>query len=235
MKAIVVDDERLARNELRRLLQAHPEVRVIGEASNGEAGLELINRTRPDLVFLDIQMPAMDGFEMLARLDECPIVIFTTAYDEHAIQAFDVNALDYLMKPIEPERLAIAVSRALDRAPERTLGDKLGLDQQVFVKDGSNCWFVRLREVRLFESEGNYTRLHFGDKRPLALRSLSYLEERLDPVHFFRANRRQIVGLRWVESVRSNARGALDMFLRGGQSVVMSRRQARRFQAEKKL
>lgn len=235
MRVIVVDDERLARNELKRLLKAHPRIQVVGEASNGEDALALIGKTRPDLVFLDIQMPAMNGFEMLSRLDDCPSVVFTTAYDEHAIRAFDVNALDYLMKPIEPERLATAISRAAPRMSHSAGSGKLGLDHQVFVRDGPNCWFVRLREVCLFESEGNYTRLHFGGREPLALRSLAYLEERLDPACFFRANRRQIVSLGWVESVRPNARGSLDMLLRGGRRVVMSRRQARRFQEEKKL
>jgi two-component system LytT family response regulator len=222
MTALIVDDERLARVELRRLLKAHPEVEIAGEARNGEEALTLIAELSPDLLFLDIQMPGMTGFELLERIeDDVPQVIFTTAYDEHAIQAFEVNALDYLLKPIAPERLAAALRRvAPRRAPQRLA--------RVFVREGDRCWIVRLPDIFLMESEGNYTRLHFGTERPLIRRSLNALEQQLDPALFFRASRKQILNLTWIEKTDITVSGGLIATLRGGQTVEMSRRQSDR-------
>lgn len=225
MKAVIIDDERLARVELRRLLTQHPEVRVMGEARGGEEALGLIADLAPDLIFLDIQMPVMTGFQLLERLDDVPQVIFTTGYDHYAIQAFEVNALDYLMKPIVPARLAAALARV--RSPQEKSQPRSRLEQ-VFVRDGEKCWIVRLADVFLMESEGNYTRLCFGNDRPLIHRSLSALEERLDPSVFFRANRKQIVNLKWVEATAAGIAGALTVTLRGGQEVEISRRAAAR-------
>ena len=160
-----------------------------------------------------------------------PVVIFTTAYDEYALRAFEVNALDYLMKPIEPARLAAALARAAEPAlpePEAPV-ERLTASDQVFVKDGDRYWFVQLDEVRLFESEGNYTRLFFGHERPLVYRSLSYLEERLDPKMFFRASRKHIINLRWVRKLDAWFNGGLIVELEGGLQAEMSRRQAQRF------
>ena len=221
MKAVIIDDERLARVELRRLLAAHPEVQVAGEARGAEEALALIAGVSPDLIFLDIQMPGMTGFQLLERLEDVPQVIFTTGYDEYAIQAFEVNALDYLMKPIAPARLAAALARVRLRQPKSRL-------EQVFVRDGEKCWIVRLADVFLMESEGNYTRLCFGGDRPLIRRSLSALEEQLDPAMFFRANRKQIVNLKWVQETAAGIGGALAVTLRGGREVEISRRAAAR-------
>jgi two-component system, LytTR family, response regulator len=221
MKAVIIDDERLARVELRRLLADHPEVQVVGEARGPEEALDLIPDLSPDLIFLDIQMPGMTGFQLLERLEDVPQVIFTTGYDEYALQAFEVNALDYLMKPIAPARLAAALARTRSRQPKSRL-------QQVFVRDGERCWIVRLADVFLMESEGNYTRLCFGNDRPLIRRSLSALEEQLDPAVFFRANRKQIVNLKWVQETAAGAGGALAVTLRGGREVEISRRAAAR-------
>lgn len=168
MKALIIDDERLARLELRRLLAAHPEVEIAGEARSGTEALEIIADLAPDLIFLDIQMPGMTGFELLESLEDVPQVIFTTAYDRYAIRAFEVNALDYLLKPIAPERLAAALARVHPRAETARL-------EQVFVREGECCWIVRLPEIFLLESEGNYVRLYFGNERPLIRRSLSAL------------------------------------------------------------
>lgn len=222
MTALIVDDERLARVELRRLLKSHPEVEIAGEARNGEEALKLIGELSPDLLFLDIQMPGMTGFELLDRLEEnVPQVIFTTAYDEHAIKAFEVNALDYLLKPIAPERLVAALRRvAPRRAPQRL--------SRVFVREGERCWIVRLPDIFLMESEGNYTRLHFGTERPLIRRSLNALEQQLDPAMFFRASRKQILNLTWIEKTGITVSGGLIATLRGGQTVEMSRRQSDR-------
>jgi len=221
MKALIVDDERLARLELRRLLAAHPEVEIAGEARGAEEALVLIPRLAPDLVFLDIQMPGMTGFDLLERLEDLPQVIFTTAYDEYAIQAFEVNALDYLLKPIAPARLAAALARVRPRREPRNL-------EQVFVRDGDRCWIVRLPEIFLLESEGNYTRVCFGDQRPLIRRSLNALETQLDPGMFFRAGRKQILNLKWIEKVDIGVSGGLVVTLRGGRTVDMSRRQSAR-------
>jgi two-component system LytT family response regulator len=221
MKALIVDDERIARQELRRLLSAHPEIEVCGEARSGEEALALIPKLAPDLVFLDIQMPGMTSFDVLDRLDDVPQVIFATAYDEYAIKAFEVSALDYLLKPIDPVRLAAALQKVRPRvAPPRL--------EQVFVRDGERCWIVRVADVYLLESEGNYTRLYFGKERPLIPRSLVVIEERLDPAAFFRAGRKHIVNLKWIERVETGVAGNLVVTLRSGQSVEMSRRQSAR-------
>lgn len=221
MKALLIDDERLARVELRRLLAAHREVEIVGEAREGREALELVAKLSPDLLFLDIQMPGMSGFDLLERLEDVPRVIFTTAYDEYAIKAFEVNALDYLLKPIAPERLAAALGRAAPRPAAKRL-------EQVFVRDGERCWIVRLPDIFLLESEGNYTRLHFGGERPLIRRSLNVLEQQLDPAVFFRASRKLILNLQWIAKVDIGVAGGLSVTLRGGQKIEMSRRQSER-------
>jgi two-component system, LytTR family, response regulator len=222
MKAVIIDDERLARVELRRMLAAHPEVQIAGEARGGEEAIRLIGTLSPDLIFLDIEMPGMSGFELLEHLDDVPRVIFTTGYDQYAIRAFEVSALDYLMKPIAPERLEAALARVRPAQPAKS---RL---EQVFVRDGERCWIVRLADVFLMESEGNYTRLCFGKDRPLIRRSLNALEQDLDPAVFFRANRKQIVNLKWVRETAVGIGGALVMTLRGGTEVEISRRAAAR-------
>src|SRR4026207_1318487 len=179
MRAIIIDDERLARTELRKLLQDYPEVEVGDEAANADEGINKIDSLQPDLVFLDIQMPGKTGFDMLAELERAPHVIFTTAYDEYALKAFEVNALDYLLKPIEPKRLADALMKVKQKDEEEEFSPaniRTGLlseHDQVFVKDGERCWFVKLSEVRLFESVGNYAKVFFAGNKPLILKSLN--------------------------------------------------------------
>src|SRR5215204_7804276 len=239
MRAIIIDDERLARTELRKLLQEFPEIEVVDEASNAEEGIQKIESHNPDLIFLDIQMPGKTGFEMLQDLDHSPTVIFTTAYDDYALKAFEVNALDYLLKPIEPKRLADAVEKVKKTQPtnggEARLGTTfspnsiLGENDQVFVKDGERCWLVRLSEVRLFESVGNYAKVFFGPNKPLILKSLNALEERLDPKVFFRANRKHIVNLQMIEKVESYFNGGLLLEMKGGEKIEVSRRQTVKF------
>lgn len=232
-KTIIVDDERLARAELKKLLQDFPEIEVIAEASNVNEGIEKIDTLNPDLVFLDIQMPGKTGFDLLQEVDKAPYVIFTTAYDEFAIKAFEVNALDYLLKPIEPKRLADAVHKiklAEERTEQVTTNrDMLAEHDQVFVKDGEKCWFVKLSEIRLFESVGNYARVFFSGNKPLILKSLNALEERLDPRVFFRANRKHIVNMRMIEKVEPYFNGGLLLELKGGDKIEVSRRQTVKF------
>jgi len=237
MKAIIIDDERLARTELRKLLEEFPEIEIIDEAANAEEGITKIETHNPDLIFLDIQMPGKTGFDLLAELDRAPQVIFTTAYDEYALKAFEVNALDYLQKPIEPKRLADAVHKlhASEVASNNhnhfsTENKSLLTDtDQVFVKDGERCWFVKLNEIRLFESVGNYAKVFFGSNKPLILKSLNALEERLDEKTFFRANRKHIVNLRMIDKIEPYFNGGLLLELKGGEKIEVSRRQTVKF------
>jgi len=233
MKALLIDDERLARVELKRLLAPFKEIEIIGEAVNVDDAISKINELSPDLIFLDIQMPGKNGFELLEELDSVPTVIFTTAYDEYALKAFEYSALDYLLKPIEPKRLEEAIKKVLSvnksEARKETQSNALKEDDQVFVKDGDRCWFVRLSSVKLFESEGNYVRLYFDDNKPLILKTLNYLDERLDNKTFFRANRKHIINLKWVDNIEPWLNGGLLVKLKGGNKIEVSRRQAAKF------
>lgn len=240
MKALVVDDERLARRELRRLLRDHPEIQVVGEASNAPEAREALGDLKPDLLFLDVQMPGESGFDLLESLPTVPWVVFTTAFDDYALRAFEVSALDYLVKPIEPSRLARSVERVLrewtqsqDVAVDTSRSEgMLRPDHRVFLKDGDRCWFVALAKVRLFESEDNYVRVHLEDANPLILRSLNELEEKLDDRAFFRANRSQIVNLRAIQSVHPWFGERLMVRVEGGHEVVLSRRRTREFRQQ---
>ena len=235
MKTFIVDDERLARSELKRLLKNFSAIEIIGEAANADEAIEKIETVRPDLLFLDIQMPGRNGFELLESLIYTPRVIFTTAFDEYALKAFEFNALDYLLKPVEQKRLAAAIGKVENHRREeeekniRSNSAPLGDTDQIFVKDGERCWFVKLRDVRLLESEGNYTRLYFDKNKPLILRSLNYLEERLDEKTFFRASRKHIINLRWIETIEPGFDGRLDVKLSGAPEIEMSRRQSQKF------
>ncbi|MCS7053385.1 MAG: LytTR family transcriptional regulator DNA-binding domain-containing protein [Ignavibacterium sp.] len=234
MKTIIIDDERLARTELRRLLEPFKDLEIVAEAKNVDEAIEKINQFDPELIFLDIQMPGKSGFDLLEILDKVPKVIFTTAYDEYALKAFEYNALDYLLKPIEPKRLEDAIRKLTEVNKKSSTNLKeikniLTAEDQVFVKDGDKCWFVKLEKIRLFESEGNYVRLYFDDNKPLILRTLNYLDERLDPKTFFRASRKHIVNLKWIESIEPWLNGGLLVKLKGGQKVEVSRRQSIKF------
>lgn len=233
LKVILIDDERLARSELKRMLQEFPDVEIIGEAANANEGIEKIEALNPDLIFLDIQMPGKSGFDMLTELEKAPYVIFVTAYDEYALKAFDVNALDYLMKPVEPKRLADALLKVHQKDEEEMLSYNnrgiLSENDQVFVKDGERCWFVKLSDVRLFESVGNYAKVFFANNKPLILKSLNALEERLDEKVFFRANRKHIINLRMIEKIEPYFNGGLLLDLAGGEKIEVSRRQAVKF------
>lgn len=228
MKAIIVDDERLARQELKTMLAEHKDIEVIAECANANEAREKINLLKPDVVFLDIQMPGKNGLELAQELHPLPELIFITAHDEYALRAFEVNALDYLLKPVQPQRLAETLKKLYlkeEEAPQdfRTI---LTDEDQVFLKDGERCWFVKLSNVRLFESEGNYVRVIFENNRPLILRSLNNLEQRLSPASFFRASRKHIINLKWVENIEPWFNGGLMVKLRGGEQIEISRRQS---------
>jgi two-component system LytT family response regulator len=231
MKAIIIDDEPPARRELRRLLADFSWIEIIGEAGNVAQAAAMIEALSPALIFLDIQMPGGSGFDLLASLEHLPQVIFTTAHDEHAVRAFEVNALDYLLKPIDPARLTAALARVKNANGARTPQPEAVLEQ-LFVRDGPRCWFVPLREVRLLTSEGNYVRLSWGKTQPLLGRALATIEQRLDSNRFFRANRRQIINLDFIENVELGVNGRLHVQLREGPEVEISRRQARLFKTQ---
>jgi two-component system LytT family response regulator len=244
MKTIIIDDERLAREELKSMLSKYDFLEIIAEAKNPEEGIEKIKEFQPDLVFLDIQMPGMNGFEMLQKLDEIPKVIFVTAYDEFALKAFEVNALDYLLKPIDPTRLKETLTK-LQQPEDEFVTKLIDLDtrqtkiltkgDKIFIKDGEKCWFIDIDTVRMFESDGNYVKVYFDKFRPLILRSLNSLEERLDSKHFFRANRKFIINLNWISSIENWFNGGLLVNLKEGEKIEISRRQAIRFKEQMSL
>lgn len=235
MRALIVDDERLARKELMKLLEDHPSIEIVGEATNADEALQMTNELNPDLLFLDVQMPGKTGFQLLEELDSVPLVVFTTAYDEFALKAFEVSALDYLLKPIQAERLLETISKISEKERTRaaitrgTADKKLGLNDQVFVKDGERCWFVSLANIRLFESDGNYIKVYFDTNRPMIHKSLNALDEKLDERTFFRASRKHIINLSWVEGIEPWFNGGLMVKLKGGDKVEVSRRQAAKF------
>lgn len=242
MKTVLIDDERLARKELKHLLKAHPAVEIIGEAANATEALRILPVLCPELVFLDIEMPGRNGFDLLAALPAPhPRIIFVTAYDAFAVRAFQVNALDYLIKPVEPERLAEALAR-IEYKNERTTSDdssentpshhpetSFNEDDRVFVREGDRCWFVPVREITLLEAEGNHTRIHLQGARPLLRRSLALMETRLPATLFIRANRGQLVNRTCIEKVEPWFSGGLKATLHNGVEVEFSRRQAQEF------
>ena len=232
MKAVIIDDSQLARQELKHLLKDRSGLEIIAEAENAEEALSLIEEKKPDIIFLDIQMPDKNGFELLEELLETPEVIFTTAFDQYAMKAFEHNALDYLQKPIREDRLDQALERAALRIRQKEEKDNtqyLGLNHQVFVKDGESCWFVDLSEIRMLEILGSYTRIFFKDQKPMIPKSLNYMEQRLDPEVFFRANRQQIVNLKHIGRIEPWFSGTLKLYLKTGEEIEVSRRQSIRF------
>ncbi len=229
--AAIVEDSRLARNELKELLKKHPEIGLIGEAENVDSGVRLIQANRPDLLFLDINMPEKDGFELLEMLDEVPITIFTTAYDEYAIKSFEYNALDYLLKPISSKRFALAVEKVklqLADVTNPSHGPAEGLtdNSQIFIKDREKCWLVKIGDISHFEIVGNYTRVFFRDQSPLLYKSLNQVEEKLPGQHFFRANRQQIINTNYIQNVVPWFNGKLKLTMQNGDEVEVSRRQS---------
>jgi two-component system LytT family response regulator len=240
MRALLIDDERLARTELRRLLSAFPYIDVVGEAADADQARNQLVTLKPELLFLDVQMPEETGMELLESLEPpVPMVIFTTAFDEFAVKAFELNALDYLLKPVDPARLAVAVERlrgkASGAAAPSTAPGRLAPEEKVFVREGERCWFVQVKQIRLLESEGSYTRVHFENAQPQLFRSLSAMEDRLDPKYFFRANRSQIINLDWIDKIEPWFSGGLVVHLKGGAKVELSRRQAQEFREKTSL
>lgn len=226
IRIIVVDDERSARHELKQALKKYADCEVIGEAKNASEAKELIEAKRPDVIFLDIQMPEQSGFQLLASLSEAPAVIFTTAFDKYAVQAFEVNALDYLLKPVRDERFAKAIERVRQKMQQQVKGER-----QIFIKDGDRCYFVQLKDICLIESLENYTRLYFNNNKALVKRSLRQWEEMLDAAIFFRINRTQLINNQYISEVHPTPEGRLKISLHTGQILEVSTRQSVKFKS----
>lgn len=231
LKAVIVEDSRLARNELKELIKTHKEIELIGEAENVDNGFKLINDTKPDVLFLDINMPEKDGFELLEMLDEVPITIFTTAFDEYAIKSFEYNAFDYLLKPINQKRFSKSIENVIEKVGNNTAlktnnDSALSLEKQIFIKDGEKCWLVKIQDISLFEIVGNYTRVFFENNKPLIYKSLAQIEEKLPSDVFFRANRQQIININHVKKVVSWFNGKLKIEMNSGDQIEISRRQS---------
>ncbi len=244
MRCVIVEDSRLARLELKNLLTAHPQLQLVGEAANLPDAKDLIEQTQPDLILLDIDLGGDSAFDLLAQLVFVPRIIFTTAFAEHALQAFNYPTVDYLLKPVSAPRLAAALAKlswpVADTASTLTAaaepesattepapsGALLDLDASFFVKDGERCFLLRLGDVELFEAIGNYSKVWAGAQAPLVYRSLGNIEQRLAPGLFFRANRHQLVNLKAIRSIDAWLNGGLLLQLSSGQQVEVSRRQS---------
>jgi two-component system LytT family response regulator len=226
VRVLLVDDERLARVALRRLLKLHQDVEVVGEATNADEAAIQIAQLQPDAVFLDVEMPGKSGLELLDGLSAIPPVIFTTAYQNHAVRAFEVNALDYLLKPIVQERLRCAMDRLRESIALRKASRHES--KQIFLREAERCWLVEMNRIYALESEGNYTRVYFDGNRPLIYSSLNAFEARLDPAVFFRVSRTHILNLRKIVSLDRQPNGALIAALNKDLIVSISRRRSRR-------
>jgi len=229
---IIIDDERLARQELKTLVAKWDEIQIIAEAENAIEAKKLINQHAPDLIFLDIQMPQKNGFELLEELDKVPEVIFITAFDEYAIQAFDVSALDYIVKPISTERFDKCIQKAITQIQNHQK-EKI-TKNQIFIKDGNKCYFIKLNEISYIKSIGNYAQLHFNGQSAMVKRSLNYLEEIL-PDNFFRCNRSEIINHLFIDQIHPLSKGALQIKLTSNYSVDLSDRRSVLFKEKLKL
>mgnify|MGYP003112897747 CR=1 FL=1 len=241
LTAVIVEDSRLARNELKELIKVHQEIMLLGEAENVDDGYKLLMDVKPDLLFLDINMPEKDGFELLEMLDDVPITIFTTAFDEYAIKSFEYNAFDYLLKPINQKRFSKSIEKVIENATkelETPISEEnikeaaLHLDKQIFIKDGERCWLVKIQDITLFEIVGNYTRVFFDGNNPLIYKSLAQIEEKLPSDVFFRANRQQIINIHHVKKVVSWFNGKLKIEMQSGEEIEISRRQSYLFKEQ---
>lgn len=232
IKAVIVEDSRLARLELKTMLKGFSQIEIAGEAESATDALALIASEQPDLLFLDIQLPGKNGFEILQELDQVPAVIFTTAFDQYALQSFEYNTIDYLLKPIAPERLERAIMKAEEQLQQQKKTEactaKLTAASSIFVKDGNKCWFVTVGTIRLFESKGNYTQIFFEKNSPLILKSIQHVENTLDVQQFIRVNRQQIINVKFISGVAETFGGRLKLTLITGEQVEVSRRQVNR-------
>jgi two-component system LytT family response regulator len=247
LRTLVVDDERLARERVTTLVRDRPELTLIGEAQDGRTALDLIVEHRPDLVFLDVQMPELDGFQIIGALDgdgePLPAVVFVTAYDAYALRAFEVSAMDYLLKPVTAERFAAAVSRVLARTAYRSSGVSLHAfaeqaaaaraerPTRFVARRGGKHYFVRVVDVDWIEADGNYVRVRTGDTVHLIRDTMHGVEAKLDPEEFVRIHRSAIVAIDRIQSIEVREAGEYLVTLRGGAKLVSSRGYSERVRA----
>jgi two-component system LytT family response regulator len=230
LRTVLVDDERLARLELRRLLAVHPQVEIIGEAANGDDALALINAQQPDLAFLDVRMPGMDGLALAAQIDQRCQFVFCTAYDSYAIDAFGLQALDYLVKPVVPERLARTLERVSARRDQMST-PVLPMDHGLLLKFGERSRIIRLYEIDRILSIGNHAAVHSKHGVAYVLSPLARIEARLDPQHFCRVSRSCILRLDAIRSLDADVGSGLIATLADGSTVDVSRRAAMQLKA----
>jgi two-component system, LytTR family, response regulator len=245
VRAVIVDDEPLPRERIATLLAGHPEIRIVAQCGDGEEAVRVIGEEQPDLVFLDIQMPELDGFEVLEALDpeKLPAVIFVTAFDEYAVRAFEVSVIDYLLKPIDPERFELALDRALARMEgpamdSAELKDFLnrwraqrGYVTRFVVRSGSKVTFVRPQEVDWIDAAGNYVRLHAAGRQHLVRETMKSIESRLDPEVFVRVHRSAIVNIDRIVSLEPYFHGEYVVVMRDGSKLTSSRSHSARLRA----
>lgn len=239
LRVVIVDDSRLARSELKTLLAAHADVEIVGEAEDVDVAVRICEASRPDLLLLDIQLPQGSGFDVLDALLSPPEVVFCTAYDQHALRAFEANAIDYLLKPVEPERLNKALQKARLSIARQDAGTSdpltivpLRADDPVFLRDGERCWFVPTGEISHIEADGNYAVVFFRGQKAMLNRSLAALESRLDPALFFRASRSALINLRQIVRIEPSVADGYTLTLKSGAEIDVSRRQARAFREQ---
>lgn len=229
IKVVIIDDERLARVELQNLLKEISGVEVVGQAAFVDEAIEIIDREKPDLLFLDINMPEKSGFELIEELVQVPYFIFTTAYDEYAIKAFEVGAVDYLLKPIQLQRLKDAIDKVkklIEQDHHETSNQYFSIQDRIFIRDNDKCFFIKVSEIKRIVSEGNYARIYFKDMQALVHRSLNALTTKLDPDFFFRANRQELINIQYIERVEPYFSNTLVFFLTGNIKIEVSRRQS---------
>lgn len=239
MKAIVVEDSRIAREGLMSMLASYSDIELIGGADHPDTALALLKNNRADVLFLDIHMPGSSGFDLLEQLNYSPLVIFTTAYSEHAIRSFDFNTVDYLLKPINPERLAQAInklrlyfssSRASSLLEQEYLTQNLDINTRMFIRGKEKCHLIDLATVRYFENCKNYARLFFNDDNAFIKSSLNSLEKSLPVKYFFRTNRQYIVNLNQIKSIKESRSDGYCVVLNDGKEIGISRRHLSRLE-----
>ncbi len=229
-KTIIVDDERLARQEVKRALECFPEFEVVGEASNAEEAKTLIASLHVVVMFLDIHMPEKSGLQLLEELTIVPEVVFTTAYDQYAVKAFELDALDYLVKPLRQERFNKAIEKVKKTLSEKDKNDtSVSIHQKVFVKDNENFHLIQVRDIWLLESMENYARIHYKTSTVLIKKSLNLLEEILPSQQFFRINRKQIINIDYIEKIHPHFKNKLQLIFKTGDTFEVSSRQSAKF------
>ncbi len=232
MRTMIVEDSILARDELKFMLQDIPQLTLCGEAEDANQALPIIDREKPQAIFMDINMPGKNGFELLAALDYSPKVIFTTAHAEHAARSFDFDVVDYLLKPYSYNRLKLAIDKLLCITDKKSESELMDIAQHLLLRDGEKTYWVRLKDIYYFESCVNHSLVVWGKNKALVYRALGSIENRLPESHFVRANRKHIVNIDHVDSVEAWINGGYRLRLGSLTHIEVSRRQASRFKEQ---